>query len=138
MKSIVTALNNIALSLNSIARAISQSKTVTPVSQTTSNGAGYNTTITSKIQYISSEEKVLLNKIYSALTDKGFNPSHHDKIRKRLREDWPVLSRALDDLEQALSNNPNIKIKDYYQKHSHYSQFDKDKNPTIWDFKKDK
>lgn len=138
MKSIVTALNNIALSLNSIARAISQSKTITPVSQTTSNGTAYNTTITSKVQYLSSDEKVILNRIHSALTDKGNNTYHHDKIRKRLREDWPVLSRALDDLEQLFSNNSNVKIKDYYQKHSHYSQFDKNKNSTIWNFKEDK
>lgn len=44
------------------------------------------------------EEKEAIDAIIKAVTDKGINPKFHDKMMKKLKEEWPVLSDAIDKL----------------------------------------
>ena len=46
-----------------------------------------------------SEERAIVARILAALVDKGPRPDAHDYIRAQHRREWPVLHKALDDLE---------------------------------------
>lgn len=46
------------------------------------------------------DERAIIARILSALTDKGANPEYHERVRAKHRSEWPTLHRALDDLER--------------------------------------
>jgi hypothetical protein len=62
------------------------------------------------------EEKDALDAIFTAITDKGINPKHHDKMMKQLREGWPVLYKALMSLIAAHDKHYNPSSSRYYAK----------------------
>jgi len=66
-----------------------------------------------KIVHIHKDEKLALDAVYSALTDKGNHPDHHDHIMRELSTKWPVLHTALKQLIIARKesyNNPSPEI----------------------------
>lgn len=107
MKSIARALNNIAIAITNLGRALApvkeESKDI-PVSNTvTSNPGNPNLKITSiyqnknyKISHVPYEEKAAIDAIFNALTDKGSHPDHHDHVMKELATKWPTLHKALN------------------------------------------
>jgi hypothetical protein len=110
MNSIIKALNNIASSLNAIAVAITNSKKVQPVSlpekpAITSNPIS-NVKITTasfnpkpqEMVSIPKEEKKAIDAIYDTVVVKGVNPEHHDQIMREIKDKWPVLFKALNNL----------------------------------------
>ena len=60
-----------------------------------------------KIAHIHQEEKVALDAVYNALTDKANHPDHHDHIMRELSTKWPVLHNALKHLVIARKESYN-------------------------------
>lgn len=60
------------------------------------------------------EEKEAIDAIIKAVTDKGINPKFHDKMMKKLKEDWPVLSEAIDKLVATNKKHYNPKSYESY------------------------
>jgi len=142
MKSIARALNNIAQSLNSIATAINNSKKIELKPSVTSNpytstNPVSNVTITTPNGFqekvdlapskpfkaiekvvIYKEEKEIIDALYKALTEKGINPAHHDKMIKQLSIGWPVLYKHLDRLIQFRKKNYNKSYSSHYPKNN--------------------
>jgi hypothetical protein len=143
MRSIANALNNIASAIRSLSTIVAPVKDVRPIEQTTitSNPTKSNVTITSvtqlkenpydswkkeytpkkqfertspKLVHVSKSEKDAIDSIYKAITNKGVNPKHHDKMMKQLSEGWPVLYSALMQIVSA--------HKEYYN----------EQTPDIW------
>jgi hypothetical protein len=134
MKAIANALNNIAIAISNLSRALAPVKEQPnkfPVSNTvTSNPGTSNVKITSiyegknyyekgsqtsKIVHIPQEEKTATDKIYSALTNKGSHPAHHDYIMRELSVKWPVLYKALNDLLNARKETYNRTSSDIWK-----------------------
>lgn len=142
MKSIARALNNIAIAITNLTRALTPSKkevNTFPISNTyTTNpytaiaknvkitsvyqGKNYyedklkdksygqwalNSSQSPKIAHVHAEEKLALDAIYKALTDKGSHPDHHDYIMRELSTKWPVLHAALKELISVRNNTYN-------------------------------
>jgi hypothetical protein len=113
MKSLVSALNNIASAIEKLAAALKKEtpNTYSPIAKTTtSNPYSSNVKITSYREEIN-ETSVRITKaqydallaIKKALTDKGSYPDHHDHVVRELKIKWPVLSSALDQLLESYS-----------------------------------
>jgi hypothetical protein len=130
MRSIAKALNNIAIAISNLAKVLTpatidpQSKVnAFPVSSTiTSNPGNPNVKITSiyqnknyAIAHISHEEKLAFDAVYSALTDKGNHPDHHDHIMRELSTKWPVLHKALKQLVVARKESYNRPSSDIWK-----------------------
>jgi hypothetical protein len=127
MKAIATALNNIAIAITNLGKNLSpikqEIKTNTPVSNTiTSNPGNPNVKITSiyqnknyKMSHIPYDEKVAIDAIYDALTDKGKHPDHHDYIMRELSNNWPVLYNALKKLIVARKESYNYTSSDIWR-----------------------
>ena len=133
MNSIARALNNIALSITNLGKTIATNKEQTvnlPVSNTVTSNPG-NPTVkitsiyegknyyekgsqTSKVAHIPYEERVALDAIYDALTNKGKHPDHHDHVMRELSTKWPVLHRALKQLLLARKETYNRKSSDLW------------------------
>jgi hypothetical protein len=116
MKSLVSALNNIASAIEKLAAAVKKEtpNSYVPITKTTtSNPYSSNVKITSYPSYPQevNETSVRITKaqydallaIKKALTDKGSHPDHHDHIVRELKTKWPVLSSALDQLVDSYS-----------------------------------
>ena len=133
MRSIARSLNTIALAINNLAKALGPPKeqvvTLPALGNNTSsprNSIAKNVTITSlyqgknynkdnqqspKIAHIHQQEKLALDAVYNALTDKGNHPDHHDHIMRELSTKWPVLHNALKQLVIARKetyNSPSL------------------------------
>jgi hypothetical protein len=124
MRSLVNPLTSIATALNRIAAAIESkssiqiktaSKVIPPTTTTTTT---IPTAITNQDYQYSSEmyirvtkkEKEVLDRIYRAITDKGPNQMHHDKVMDDLRKKWPVLHAALIALAIAKADTEKSKL----------------------------
>lgn len=141
MKSLVSPLTSIAAALNRIASAIEskssvQIKTETkaiPATTTKTTTIPTTTTITSQeYQYsrdmyvrVTQKEKEVLDRIHNAITDKGINEMHHDKVMNDLRKKWPVLHAALTALVIAKADANKLKL------HNHDTSIWKYKNDTF-------
>lgn len=123
MNSIARALNNIAISINKLSDAVASSKKLSPTPfpkvTTTSNPIPVVTKITEKeisksqainnvvgtMVHISRAEGEAIRSVFNAVTNKGINPVLHDKMMAKLKSEWPVLYKALDELVAAHSYN---------------------------------
>jgi hypothetical protein len=124
MKSLITSINNLVLAINNLTASLNKkdSGNSTPASYpsaTTSNPYSSNVKITSYYETksssvtISRQEYEALKNIYSALTDKGSYPKHHDHVARELKLKWPVLNKALEQFVKAyqVKHNPSTKYK---------------------------
>ena len=122
MKSLITSINNLVLAINNLTASLNKKDSgySTPTSYpsaTTSNPYSSNVKITSYYESksstvtISREEYNALKNIYSALTDKGSYPKHHDHVARELKLKWPVLNKALEQFVKAyqVKHNPSTK-----------------------------
>lgn len=126
MKSIVSALNAISASIDSLTKAIQNknSKYYNYSPQTTT------TTTTGYQEYsynrITVREDQAIKAIYQAMTDKGSYPEHHEYIVRELENKWPALYKALQELVSAKNNSFNKmtrqKTKDSFWKNNNLSQ----------------
>lgn len=133
MSPISRALTNIAEALNKIADAISSTTSsksnfsnpinvkqpAVPrepnVSVTPYLREYYDTNKFSKTVHISKAEYDILERIYSALFDKGSYPAHHESVMRELKNKWPVLHLALQDLLHFRDTQKHqIHVKKYY------------------------
>jgi hypothetical protein len=100
MRSIVNALNNIAIALGNIALALDSGKKDNSIinKSFTSNNSPKATNVTSFPKHVHINRADTYNKrVYDAFTDKGPNPKHHEIMMDDLRKKWPVLFYALSD-----------------------------------------
>lgn len=106
MKSLVNPLNSIATALNRIASALESRSIIQPkqiekkpfVPQKTTTSATANVYYSYSSSYITQQEKEAIDRIYKAVTDKGINSKHHDKMMDKLQNSWPVLHAAITAL----------------------------------------
>lgn len=106
MKSLISPLNSIAAALNRIASALEsknivqpkqvEKKPFTPQKTTTSTTANVHYSYSSS--YITQQEKEAIDRIFKAVTDKGVNSKHHDKMMDKLQNSWPSLHSAITAL----------------------------------------
>ncbi len=127
MKAIARALNNIAIAITNLSKSLSpikeEIKPNIPLPNTvTSNPSSPNVKITSiyqnknyKMSHIPYDEKVAIDAIYNALTDKGKHPDHHDYIMRELSNKWPVLYEALKKLIVARKESYNYTSSDIWR-----------------------
>jgi hypothetical protein len=71
-----------------------------------------------KIAHIHKDEKVALDAVYDALTDKGNHPDHHDHIMRELSTKWPVLYKALKQLVVARKESYNLPSSEIWKKNN--------------------
>jgi len=127
MKSLITSINNLVLAINNLTASLNKKDSgySTPASYpsaTTSNPYSSNVKITSYYEpksyepksssvTISRQEYEAIKSIYSALTNKGSYPKHHDHVARELKTKWPVLNNALDLFVKAhqAKHNPSAK-----------------------------
>jgi hypothetical protein len=127
MKAIARALNNIAIAITNLSKSLSpikeEIKPNIPLPNTvTSNPGNPNVKITSiyqnknyRMSHIPYDEKVAIDAIYDALTDKGKHPEHHDYIMRELSNKWPVLYGALKKLIVARKESYNYTSSDIWR-----------------------
>lgn len=107
MKSIISALNAIANSIDNLTKAIQNKNNkyynYSPQTTTTTT-SGYNPYSYARITV---KEEQAIKAIYSAMTDKGAYPEHHDHVVRELQTKWPVLYKALQELVSAKNTHYN-------------------------------
>ena len=140
MRSIARALNTIALAINNLAKALNPPKeqvTTFPISSTFTSSSGNavakNVSVTSvyqgknyyeknqqspKVAHIHKDEKIALDAVYDALTDKANHPDHHDHIMRELSTKWPVLHKALKQLIVARKESYNRPSSEIWKKNN--------------------
>lgn len=138
MRSLITAIHEVATSLNRIAVALekkhlSSASSSVLAKNITSNSGSVATITSSHIvnPVFSSDLDSLAKKIYNAITDKNIDKVHNDYVMRDLAYKWPVLFEALTDL-QIHMDKLNGKISSYPQFNKYHS--DKEKN-KIWKYK---
>jgi murein L,D-transpeptidase YcbB/YkuD len=122
MKSLTNAILSIASALNRIAAALETKSLIQPKQLSLINKhdrVNNSTTTTTTVPTVSSvyysneystvhisrQEKNALDRVYNAISEKGVNPKHHDKIMSDLSKKWPTLSSALIALVAAKSKS---------------------------------
>lgn len=102
MKTIISILTKISQDLARIADSL-QSKNLNysnNIYSATKTSNPTNATITKFSTFTSSRtpQDEAINRIYDAVTNKGTNPKHHDKMMQKLRIQWPTLHSAITAL----------------------------------------
>lgn len=109
MKSIVSALYAIVKSIENLTKAIQNKNSNSYYSKPLPPSTTTTTYVSNQYSYIriTVQEEQAMKAIYSALTDKGNHPEHHDYIVRELELKWPVLHKALSEFIAARNQNIN-------------------------------